>query len=177
MWLISAHRKAVLAIISLILILGCRNPALTRHDGTQIDDEERIIRIADGLLKNGEYEKARQYLISFKNSFPKSVYIDDAAYRLAYLHVIADSANPYFDYDRALKSFREFKQIYPKSNYSSACNNWLNLLYLLNNLKQQRADLEKRKDQLQKATKKLTEENRSLKSTLRDLDQVIKRNH
>ena len=138
--------------------------------------QEKLIVTADKALKEKEYSKAFRYLQLLRKKFSASPYADDVAYRLAYIHVMADNANPYFDYNRALQAFRQFKKNYPKSIYGSACNNWLKILYLIFNFKQGQNKLQQKNKELRTKILHLEAKNKELEKTLKDLEHAIRRN-
>ena len=65
------------------------------------DFEKHIVLTIDSLLKSDDFVKAEKYARLFEHRYPNSPFIDDVAYRLAYLHVIADDQNPFYDYGNA----------------------------------------------------------------------------
>ncbi len=164
-------------ILGFALLLSCTVKSVNQSaDPVPIQKEEKALRLIDRLLQQGAYPKAHRYLLALQNADSLSPFADDVAYRLAYLHVIADSANPYFDYRQAWQAYRRFRKKYPKSIYSSACNNWLKILYLLFNSNRERDRWQKRVQMQQKACERLRRENAELKKTLQDLEKVIQRN-
>ena len=112
----------------ILLILGCSSSQSSRSIDEPYYRELSLFRKATDLLDNGEYSQANDLYDQFLNKYPKHPYSDDAAYRLAYMHVIADSANPFFDYGQARILFQKFIENYQNSHYITACKNWINLL-------------------------------------------------
>lgn len=174
-----AYLKGLLlsGILGFALLLSCTVKSVNKSaDSVPIQKEEKALRLIDRLLQQGAYQKAHRYLLVLQSADSLSPFADDVAYRLAYLHVIADSANPYFNYRQAWQAFRRFRKKYPKSIYSSACNNWLKILYLLFNSKREQNQWQRKADIQQKECEHLRRENAELKKTLRDLEHVIQRN-
>ncbi len=161
-----------IAIIYFLIACAAQNSTLKKMD---TDQQASVITQADVLLKQGKYVKARQILNVFMEKYPASPYADDAAYRLAYMKTIADSANPFFDYAEAGKDFRIFCKQFPQSAYLSACNNWqkiLNLYFESNKqIKRFKTQLERQK----KTIDRLTAENDELRRTLTDLEKALER--
>lgn len=169
---------AALIFVTIFVSCGPR-PSVKAPETPSVTSEKRqkeIILAADKALKEKKYRTAFRYLNFLLNNDPHSSFADDAAYRLAYLHVVADSGNPYFDYAQALKAFKRFKKNYPQSIYSSACNNWLKILYLFFDLKRESVQLRQKNQNMQKMLRRLKNRNTELERTLKDLEHVIKRN-
>ena len=109
-------------------------------------------------------------------------YLDDAAYRLAYISIIADEKNPYFDYQKALLLFQNFIENYPNSRYINASQNWINLLLQVAKLREEHAvsktgngmnssEINRLKNELNR----VQAENARLKNTLEELQKAIER--
>ena len=133
-------------------------------------------------LEKGGYEEANMIYTKFIVKYPDHPYVDDAAYRLAYMSVIADIKNPYFDYNNAVTLFEKFIENYPNSRYINACNNWINLLKTvkINNDKSSVASTNNQSDsikisQLKIKLKRVQAENAKLKNTLDELQKAIER--
>ncbi len=174
-----AYLKQLLlsGILATFLLLSCTAKLANKStDSVPIQKEEKALRLIDRLLQQGAYQKAHRYLLALQSADALSPFADDVAYRLAYLHVIADSANPYFDYQQARQAFSDFQKKYPQSIYSSACNNWLKILYLLFNSKYEQNQWQRKARIREKECARLRHENAELKKTLRDLEHVIQRN-
>jgi tetratricopeptide (TPR) repeat protein len=107
-----------------ILWMGCSNA--THDDKENLETE--IFELGNAYIKDGNYKQAWEIYSRFIMKFPTHAYVDDAAYRLAYIHVIVDDMNPYFDYHKAVGLFKNFIENYPNSRYIKACKNWLNVL-------------------------------------------------
>jgi outer membrane protein assembly factor BamD (BamD/ComL family) len=90
---------------------------------------EATFQKAASSLENQDYQQAFDQYSLFISDFPDHPYIDDAAYRIAYIHVISDDKNPYQNYEKAALLFQNFIENYPNSRYINACNNWLNILH------------------------------------------------
>jgi len=103
---------------------GCNKSSYKQDESLEFEIMER----ANVYIEKGDYEKAGLIYEQFILKFTSHAYVDDAAYRFAYLYVIADERNPYFDYKKATVLFENFIETYPNSRYIMACKNWLNLL-------------------------------------------------
>jgi outer membrane protein assembly factor BamD (BamD/ComL family) len=144
--------------------------------------ELEIFMRANKYVEKGEYTNAGIIYEQFLNKFSNHAYVDDAAYRWAYLHVIADENNPYFDYEKAAGFFENFIETYPNSRYIMACKNWLNLLKNVNPAPvdpviikiKENADPAAIK-QLEAELKNLQLENSKLKQTLSELQRALER--
>jgi tetratricopeptide (TPR) repeat protein len=115
-------------LLIILLILGCSSSQSSRSIDEPYYRELSLFRRATDLLDESEYSQANDLYGQFLKKYPKHPYSDDAAYRLAYIHVIADSANPFFDYEQARILFQKFIENYQNSHYITACKNWINLL-------------------------------------------------
>ena len=141
-----------------------------------------FIQKGSAYIEKGEYDQAKNIYSQFIIKFPDHPYVDDAAYRLAYICVIADEKNPYFDYKNAAVLFQNFIENYPNSRYINACKNWLNLLKaigmdhqepILSPVDQQQILNEI--SRLRNELKRVQAENARLKNTLDDLQKAIER--
>ena len=139
-----------------------------------------LFRRATVLLDEGQYSQAGDLYTQFLEKYPKHPYSDDAAYRIAYLHVISDPENPYYDYQKARILFQKFIESYQNSHYITACKNWISVLDL--NLqsvpgKTQRGYITQRKtdDMLALENEKLRQENEKLRHDLEQLQQALER--
>jgi outer membrane protein assembly factor BamD (BamD/ComL family) len=112
----------------IILISGCSSSQSSRRFDEPYYRELSLFRRATDLLDDGQYAQANDLYSQFLHKYPKHPYSDDAAYRLAYMHVMADTTNPYLDYVRARTLFQKFIENYQNSHYITACKNWINLL-------------------------------------------------
>jgi len=169
----------LLFVISL-LFTNCNKKTVNGNAENEIELE--IIKKGSALLKKGEYDQAKNVFSQFIVKFPYHPYVDDAAYRLAYMCVIADEINPYFDYKNAAILFQNFIENYPNSRYIVACNNWLNLLKTVgldheeptvSYINRQQILLEI--SQLKNELKRVRADNARLRNTLDDLQKAIER--
>jgi TolA-binding protein len=166
----------------LFLYFGChQQTGLT--SGARGSDE-RLFRHAAALLENGDFEQAHKVYTAFLAKFPDHEFADDAAYRLAYLHVFTAEKNPYFGYQQAQDAFERFIEKYPESNYTQACRNWLALLTMKNATpksvveKGNRVVTQFNPEEIRKYTEqifRLEEENQQLKEALGELQKAIQR--
>lgn len=69
-----------------------------------------LYKIGYQFILNEEWEKARTSLFEMTKKFPKSEYVDDAEYWLAY-------ALGHLDKEKAISAYEHFIESYPKSNY------------------------------------------------------------
>ncbi len=176
MLLINDKNRLLLIFFIILIFNGClsKQPILSKNK-SKVNDEKRIVLAMDSLLKAARYQQAYRVGQAFLKRFPESPLIDDVYYRLAYLHIIADGKNPYFDYQQATQAFEQFFKNFPQSNYALACNNWLKVLYLI---AQQKKQLKKFKRKMQLLQSQLEFKNKQilqLQNTLRDLEHAIKR--
>jgi tetratricopeptide (TPR) repeat protein len=119
--------QAIGFLCGLVLISGCASQTARTYDEPYYR-ELSLFRHASGLLAAGDYEQAHNLYHQFIEKYPKHPYTDDAVYRIAYIRVIADPDNPYFDYQEARILFRNFIEKYQNSHYITACKNWLHVL-------------------------------------------------
>ena len=116
-------------LIGLVILHGACTPngsTSDRQDPYYL--ELSLFRQATERLDQGDYQQAYEIYRKFLEKYPKHPYSDDAAYRVAYMHVIAREENPYFNYGKAREHFNNFIELYPNSHYIRACNNWLTVL-------------------------------------------------
>ena len=146
------------------------------------DPELEILQRGSRYIERGEYEKAWDIYSQFIIKFPNHPFVDDAAYRAAYLHVIADDKNLLLNYQKAALLFQKFIENYPNSRYINACKNWLNVLNKIITEPVRSVRIETGRDlgftdidQLKKELLILKEENTQLKKTLEDLQKAIER--
>ncbi len=157
-----------------VMVASCQFPPQARR--FKKDEPKRLLLSIDRLMQQGHYVKAHHYLEVLNEKWAATPLADDVAYRLAYLHVLADSANPYFNYRAASRAFEQCLKKFPHSAYRSACNNWLKILYFTFDL-QKRFQLQQSEQRaLQKKVRVLQRKIETLQRTLKDLEQVIKRN-
>jgi outer membrane protein assembly factor BamD (BamD/ComL family) len=155
----------------------------------QIADEEpetelelEFMNKGSAYLDEGNYSQAQMLYSQFIVKYPTHPYVDDAAYRLAYISVIADEENPYFDYKNGQMQFQNFIENYPNSRYINACQNWINLLKTVNKLTEIQAATEvgdgtnsTEINRLKNELKRVKAENSKLKNTLEELQKAIER--
>ena len=162
----------------IILISGCSQSNMARAQEEPYYRELSLFRQATDLLDQEEYTQAHRLYTLFLEKYPKHPYADDAAYRLAYLHVVYSENNPYFSYDSARVVFQKFIENYQNSRYIKACQNWLYVI-------ESRPVTATRVNEKNKTTyapsdnnpeqelQKLREENTRLKQNLIDLQRAI----
>ncbi|MBN2424826.1 MAG: hypothetical protein JXR46_08280 [Calditrichaceae bacterium] len=175
--LIREFNKKISLLLILLVLSGCMTSKTGRIPEKENDDRTKIEK-ADLLLEKGQYRKAHKILTDLLADHPYSSYTDDAQYRLAYLHVVADDKNPYFNYRQARKHFMEFVSIFPKSKYVSPCNNWLKILNLALESEKKNASPRDGKNEckgLENKVKALSEENKKLREIIRDFESVLER--
>jgi len=157
---------------------GCNKSTYQQDESLEFDIMER----ATVYVENGEYEKAGLIYEQFIIKFTSHAYVDDAAYRFAYLHVLADDRNPYFDYKEATLLFEKFIETYPNSRYIMACKNGLNLLMSITPAPVDPVVIRVKEDadptvlnRIKAEIKTLQLENARLKQTLDELQRAIER--
>jgi len=174
--------KKVLFLLFLIVTLFSNCHKNSTHDDYENDIELDIMERGSAYLEKGEYDEANIVYSQFMVKFPDHPYVDDAAYRLAYMCVIADIKNSYFNYQNAEILFHKFIENYPNSRYINACNNWINLLksISLNRKKSSDSSSGERSNsneinQLKIELQRVQAENIKLKNTLDELQKAIER--
>ncbi len=157
---------------------GCNKSSYQQDESLEFEIMER----ANVYIENGDYEKAGLIYEQFIKKFSSHAYVDDAAYRLAYLHVISDERNPFFDYKKATTYFEKFIETYPNSRYIIACKNWLNLLMSVTPATVDPVIIRVKENadpavlnRLKAEIKSLQQENTRLKQTLDELQRAIER--
>jgi outer membrane protein assembly factor BamD (BamD/ComL family) len=168
-----------------ILILTFITWACHQHiaeDKSESEIELEIMQSASDYLDKGKYDQAHSIYEQFVNKYPSHPYVDDAAYRLAYISVIADDKNPYYDYKKAHMLFQNFIENYPNSRYINACHNWLNLLNTFMKMREEQSASKAGNgsktneiNRLRNELKRIRAENSNLKKTLEDLQKAIER--
>jgi len=180
--LISAGKLSnTLIILVLLTTVWACQPKSYQPDPS-ISVEAEILGRGNTYIDNGDYDQAYHLYSQFIEKFPRHPYVDDAAYRVAYLHVLADEANPYFNYQKATVLFQKFIENYPNSRYIIACQNWLFLLRQIHSNTDlpavstfTPASADTGTDRLKKELQLLQEENQRLKKSLEELQQAIER--
>jgi outer membrane protein assembly factor BamD (BamD/ComL family) len=184
--LINAWNKFVIIIIGIgflilfILISGCAHGTGGKAYDQPYYREHSLFRHAGSLLEQGDFTQARQLYVQFLEKYPKHPYADDAAYRLAYMHVMIAENNPYFDYSKARTVFQNFIESYQNSHYISACKNWINVLDFNKQQMQMNSDTPVQPDMIKNAQiseelRRLRAENASLRQNLEQLQRAIER--
>jgi outer membrane protein assembly factor BamD (BamD/ComL family) len=152
------------------------------HEKAESEIELELMKKASNNLENKNYDQAYVIYSQFVINYPTHPYVDDAAYRLAYLSVIADKENPFFNYKNGLSLFQNFIENYPNSRYINACQNWVNLLNTIIELSKNQSVSAVGKginsseiNRLKNELKRLRAENAELKNTLDELQEAIER--
>ena len=177
----SRYMKVALSFyLTLIIFTGfsCSSPS----SGNTEDPDREIFSIAARHIQKGEYEQAASIYGRFIEDHAAHPYVDDAAYRLAYLHVIADQNNPFYDYRKAILFFENFIETYPNSRYINACTNWLHVLNKINPAQAEPVNVSVKENEklaattpLQNRLSLLEEENQRLVNKLRELQDALER--
>ncbi len=172
--------NAVIIILLLSAAWGCQPKSYTTDKALSVEAE--ILGRGNTYIDNGDYEQAYHLYTQFVEKFPRHPYVDDAAYRIAYLHVVASESNPYFNYQKAAALFQKFIENYPNSRYIIACQNWLFLLRQIPHDNVSPAvslgkpvSPDNGVDRLKAELQLLREENQRLKKSLEELQQAIER--
>ena len=154
----------------------------TSSDKTNNLIELELMQKGALFVEEGKYDQAYNLYSQFLTDYPNHPYIDDAAYRLAYISVIADEKNPHFDYEQGLSHFQNFIENYPNSRYIIACQNWKNLIEIMIRLSEGQSAKKNGKgmnaaeiNRLKIELKRVKAENADLKQTLEDLQKAIER--
>jgi outer membrane protein assembly factor BamD (BamD/ComL family) len=169
-----------LVFFSGFLLIACNNQK--SHDLAESDIELKIMERGSAFLGKGEYDQAKNVYSQFILKYPEHPYVDDAAYRLAYISVIADDKNPYFDYKNGQILFKNFIENYPNSRYITACQNWVNLLNTVMRLSEEQSAARIGEgsnsteiNRLRNELKRVQAENARLNKTLEELQRAIER--
>ena len=159
------------------LYSGCNE--FKQKKDSDLEKESKIFVQANILIENGDYDQAKRIYKKYIEKFPNHSLADDAAYRLAYLHVIPTANNSHFDYKKAEVLFQKFIETYENSRYINACKNWLNVLNLVNKSEENKTtSTEVKLDEIRRLQEKIAElevENQKLKQTLEVLQRAIER--
>jgi len=169
-----------MVLLGVLLFTACNKQTSQKDFESEIELE--IMKRGADYLEMGDYDQAKMVYSKFIVKFPDHPYVDDADYRLAYICVIADDNNPYFDYKNAVILFQNFIENYPNSRYIIASKNWLNLLknVTMSIDEQASTSANDRSDsleinQLRIELKRVQAENSKLKKTLEELQKAIER--
>jgi len=178
----TAHTLKVLFLLLPIVFLFSNCHKNSIPDDYENEVELDMMESGSAYLEKGGYEEANMIYSRFIVKYPDHPYVDDAAYRLAYMCVIADTRNPHFDYKNAVILFQNFIENYPNSRYINACNNWVNLLnsVKINSAESSVSSSSKQSDsyelnQLKIELKRVKAENVKLKNSLDELQKAIER--
>jgi outer membrane protein assembly factor BamD (BamD/ComL family) len=152
------------------------------NENPETEPELEIMTRGSEYIENGNFNDAKNLYTQFIARYPTHPYVDDAAYRLAYISVIADDRNPYFDYKNGLILFENFIENYPNSRYINACQNWVNLLSTVIKLNEEmlsskagNGDNSAEINRLKNELKRVRAENAKLQTTLEELQKAIER--
>ena len=145
--------------------------------------EKKLIEKADYLFVEKKYDEGVNLLQNYLERYSTSEYSDDAAYRLAYVCVIDDKNNKYYNYKKAELRFAAVIEKYPESNYIYACKNWIKILNLYNSVvgidaKKKISGINKNhsvNDKIIRENNSLKNENERLKKTLSELEKALQR--
>jgi len=156
-------------------LIGCASNPPVQQSSESGDQLIRVFSHARELVEKHAYEEAAQIYRQFLDHYPGHIFADDAAYRLAYLHVVADPVNPLYDYEKARLLFQKFIETYKNSRYINACTNWLAVLQPRKG--QNSPGLSDKTDvmQLKQQISDLRSENIKLRTTLAELQEAIER--
>ncbi len=172
-----------LLFFSLLSVTSCTS-SLKNENNSRAALEKELVENADKLFADKKYRDGVRLLTNYLKKYPDSEYSDDAAYRLAYVCVIADKENSYYNYKNAELRFRKVIEKYPGTNYFSACKNWIKILNLYNTGIKDRARSGTKVSQknnypanktLLKENEVLKQENERLKKTLSELEEALQR--
>jgi outer membrane protein assembly factor BamD (BamD/ComL family) len=144
--------------------------------------ELEIMEKGSDYLNDGKYNEAHLLYSQFVVDYPMHPFVDDAAYRLAYITIIADEENPHYDYKNALLLFKNFIENYPNSRYINASQNWINLLLQVKKLRAEQSESKAGNgmnsseiNRLKNELNRVQAENARLKNTLEELQRAIER--
>ncbi len=175
--------KRIVFLYLLLYLISCST--IRKQDNSNTNDLERkLIEKADRHFTDRKYMEGVTLLQNYLERFSVSEYSDDAVYRLAYVCVIADESNKYYNYKNAEMKFAEVIEKYPESNYIYACKNWIKILNLYNSvtgiqIKRNKFKQENKNysvnDKLIKENVVLKSENDRLKKTLSELEKALQR--
>ena len=173
--MISVVIKYWFLIMPMSFFIGCASHPPVQQSAESGDKLTLIFSHARDLVENHAYEEAAQVYVQFLDQYPRHIFADDAAYRLAYLHVVADPVNPLYDYEKASLLFQKFIETYENSRYINACTNWLAVLQPRRG--QNSPGLSDKADvmQLKQQISDLRSENKKLRMTLAELQEAIER--
>ena len=177
---VATTKVLFLLFLMVFLFSNCHKNSV--HDDNEKEVELDLMESGASYLETGGYEEANMIYSRFIVKFPDHPYVDDAAYRLAYMCVIADIRNPYFDYKTAVVLFQNFIEKYPNSRYINACINWINLLKSVKFSSEESPVSSSNKqsasnevNQLKIELKRVQADNIKLKNTLDELQKAIER--
>ncbi len=162
-------------ILPVSFLLACAAKPPIQSTAEREDQLARIFTHARSLVEKRAYDEAAQIYRQFLDHYPGHMLADDAAYRLAYLHVVADPVNPLYDYDKARLLFQKFIETYENSRYINACTNWLAVLQPRREQKSPGFSDKTDVMQLKQQISDLRSENKKLRTTLAELQEAIER--
>jgi outer membrane protein assembly factor BamD (BamD/ComL family) len=154
----------------------------TSYEKPETEVELDLMKSGSAYLENGNFTQAQELYLQFVENYPTHPYVDDAAYRLAYISVISDDKNPYYNYEKGLILFENFIENYPNSRYIIACQNWVNLLDTVVKLNEKKStskvatgENSSEINRLKRELKRVQAENAKLQNTLEELQKAIER--
>ena len=173
-------RSVPLLLLGIFILSAC-NKNFSNQD-SESELESQIMEKGAEFLEMRNYNQANKIYSQFIAKFPDHPYVDDAAYRLAYICVIADDKNPYFNNEKAQDQFQNFIENYPNSRYISPSRNWLSILQRITVNNDEESQISSKNslesdeiNQLRNELLRLQGENSRLKKTLEELQKAIER--
>jgi len=94
-----------------------------------VTSSERVLTDADSLFSAGNYLHAKMRYAKVLTSYPNTEWAEEAQYRLGFLNVYY--ANPFADWEAALREFTVYQSKYPNGRWISDVNSWLSILHSL----------------------------------------------
>jgi outer membrane protein assembly factor BamD (BamD/ComL family) len=97
--------------------------------------EQQLLRDADSLFREGNYEYAKVKFDKIRTLKPSSQAARTAQYYLGYINVYYE--NPFASWEAALREFKLFVSLYPDDARVDEINSWIKLLVVMQSFKKE----------------------------------------
>lgn len=159
----------ILMIIIISFLPGC--------GGTMVTKEMLVLKEADSLFREGNYQYALRRFDMVRTLRPKSPAAKIAQYYLGFINVYYD--NPFASWEAALREFKLYATLYPNEAKIDEVNSWIKILVAMQSYKKNFGVIDsiskqpRKRSGLQRKSKTISKESiRSLNDKIRRCNHV-----